>query len=221
MSDTPAIVEPPPMVSPVPPPLLGGWPTYAGLLLLAGLWLGPLTPMSRYAFSAHMVLHLGVAVVAAPLIAIGIGRSSFAPAQPRHPWRAGLLAALFEMAVVWGWHVPKPYAAAAENDGLFWIQQASFLAAGLVVWLTAFSGKTRLHFGIGALIMLMTFMHMTMLGAVLAVVPNLIYAPGLCVGVLGITGVENQHLGGALMAVGGGLPYLIGGTVLAYRAVAD
>ncbi|NLY59705.1 MAG: cytochrome c oxidase caa3-type, assembly factor CtaG-like protein, partial [Gammaproteobacteria bacterium] len=46
--------------------------TLTALLLLAGLWLGPLPAMSRTAFSAHMLLHLGVVALVAPLLAAGL-----------------------------------------------------------------------------------------------------------------------------------------------------
>lgn len=197
------------------------WPAVAGIVLLAALWLGPLPAMSHVAFSVHMALHLGVTVIAAPLIAIGLIASGLGLAPPRHPLRAAIGASLFEMAIVWGWHVPGPYEAAMGSGALFAVQQASFLVAGMFVWMVAFAGKTRLHYAVGTLAMLMTFMHMTMLGVLLAVASHLLYSPDLCLGVFGVKGLANQQLGGALMAVGGGLPYLIGGAVLAYRAVSD
>lgn len=49
--------------------------TLTALLLLAGLWLGPLPAMSRTAFSAHMLLHLGVVALVAPLLAAGLVRA--------------------------------------------------------------------------------------------------------------------------------------------------
>jgi putative membrane protein len=64
--------------------LVAFWPLGLGALVLMLLWLGPLPAMSRRAFSAHMTLHLGVAVVAAPMVAIGLNRARFglAGAQP-------------------------------------------------------------------------------------------------------------------------------------------
>jgi putative membrane protein len=177
--------------------------------------------MSHYAFSIHMALHLGVTVIAAPLIAIGLTASGLGFSPPHRPWIAAIGASLFEMVVVWGWHIPAPYEAAIGSGALFVLQQASFLVAGMLVWMVAFAGNTRLHYVVGTLAMLMTFMHMTMLGVLLAVAQRLLYSPDLCLGVFGVQGLANQQLGGALMAVGGGLPYLVGGTVLAYRAVAD
>ena len=49
---------------------------------------------------------------------------------------------------------------------------------------------------------------MTMFGLVLTLAPHLIYDPALCLGAFGFDRLGDQHFGGALMAVGGGLPYL-------------
>ena len=176
--------------------MAAAWPAAIGAALLSYLWLGPLPELSLRSFSAHMVLHLGVAVVAAPLVAIGLGRI--------------------------GWGMPpssRPWLAAIRTPLLFDVQQASFLVAGFVVWAVAFTGGSRVHFGLGTFSMLTTFMHMTMLGVLLAIVPHLIYPADACRGLLGISGAADQNMGGALMAVAGGLPYLLGGTVLGYRAV--
>ena len=117
----------------------------AGVSLLALLWLGPLPDMARRAFSLHMILHLGVTVVAAPLIAlglVGLGRNR----TVRRPIALALGASLFEMLVVWGWHAPALHEAAAARLPAFVAQQASFFCAGLLIWATAFasSGGTAL-----------------------------------------------------------------------------
>lgn len=36
------------------------WPAFAGFVILAALWLGPLPDLSQHAFAAHMGLHMGV-----------------------------------------------------------------------------------------------------------------------------------------------------------------
>jgi putative membrane protein len=201
--------------------LAAAWPLFLGLLVLAALWLGPLPAISRHAFSWHMILHLGVSLVAAPLIAIGTIRCGGGLGEPRHPVLLGCTTSLIEMIVVWGWHAPLPHEAAALDERMFAAQQLSFLLAGAIVWGVAFSGSSRGAAGAGALTLLLTFTHMVMLGMLLVLTPHLIYSPAVCQGSFGLGPLEDQHLGGALMAVGGGLPYLIGGTVLLYRMIAD
>ena len=192
-------------------------PLLAGLVLLGALWGGPLPEMSRRAFSPHMILHLGVTVVAAPLIAIGLLNAGPASAGPRRPLLLAIAASMFELVVVWGWHAPAMHDAAAGRDAVFVAQQLSFLAAGLGIWTVSFGGNSRASAGIGVLAMMFTFMHMAMLGILLSLAPDLIYSPLYCLGAWGFDPLEDQRLGGALMAVFGGLPYLFGGIALAFR----
>jgi putative membrane protein len=202
-------------------PLVAAWPLAAGLAALAALWLGPLPAMSARAFSPHMLLHLGVIAVAAPLIAGGVRRLMARVRGVDLSVGAALAAVLFDMAVVWGWHIPALHESAALGDGAFVLQQASFLGAGLLLWLVALSGGARAAAGIGMLSMLFTFMHMAMLGVLIALAPRLLYAPEVCLGAFGFDRLEDQQFGGALMAAGGGLPYLIAGCILAYRLIAE
>jgi putative membrane protein len=189
-------------------------------VLLAVLWLGPLPEVARRSFAWHMILHLAVTSVAGPLLALGI--VAWRPSsRGSRPVLLGLLASGAEMAVVWGWHIPALHERAALGDGAFVLQQASFLVGGMLVWLVAFGERSRAATGAGVLVMLLTFVHMTMLGMLLALAPELIYSPVVCQGSFGLGPLEDQRLGGTLMAALGGLPYLIGGLVLAARLLGD
>lgn len=197
------------------------WLLWLGLALLAGLWLGPLPGMARTAFSPHMILHLGVGVVAAPLIALGLLGAGRGVRLPRRPLLMAAAASGIEMLIVWGWHAPVLHEAAARYDFMFAVQQITFLMAGMLVWMASFSGGSRMADGIGALAMLMTFAHMAMLGVLLSVAPELIYSPFVCQGAFGLDPLQDQRLGGALMGVAGSTPYFLGGMVLAYRFIAE
>ena len=144
----------------------GNASSLAGTLVLAALWLGPLPSLSQTAFSPHMMLHLGVVVIAAPLIAFGLAIhippiTNFGTALS---WC--LLALLFEMMAVWGWHVPLLHDAAARNTSLFVLEQASFLVAGLAVWTAAFTARSRETAPAAAIALFLTFTHMTMFGLI-------------------------------------------------------
>lgn len=194
------------------------WPLLAGMMLLAALWLGPLPEMALRAFSPHMILHLGVTLAAAPLLAIGAIR--LLPGHWRdggQPLAAALAVSALDFVIVWGWHAPALHGAAAASPVMFALQQASFLAAGLALWGTAFFGRSRRHAAAGALAMLLTSMHMAMLGVLLVLAPKLLYAPQFCLGAFGLDPLPDQQLGGGLMALFGGGAAAIGGAVLALR----
>ncbi|HEV7275247.1 MAG TPA: cytochrome c oxidase assembly protein [Devosiaceae bacterium] len=196
-----------------------GWLlTGAGAAVLIALWAGPLPALSRTAFAAHMILHLGVISLAAPLLALGMVRLGLGRAVLPPVLAAAIFATLFDLAVVWGWHLPVLHEAAARVPALFAAQQASFLLAGVAVWVTALgSGEGGGGFLGGLLALLFTGMHMTMLGVLLLAAPVLLYDPSLCVGILGFERLDDQRLGGVLMASFGGLPYLAGGLFLVAR----
>ncbi len=179
----------------------------AGLAILAALWLGPLVPMSRTAFSPHMLLHLGVVVVAAPLLGFALARRLPQPAYPADaiPWY--WLAAAFETIAVWGWHIPLLHDAAAREPGVFVLEQLSFLAAGLALWTAIWTARSRAAAAAAALVSFFTFSHMTLFGIILTLAPRLLYDPRLCGGAFGLAPLTDQQLGGMLMAAGG-LPYL-------------
>jgi putative membrane protein len=187
-----------------------------GGLLLAGLWLGPLPEMARSSFALHMVLHIGVVALAAPMLAFGIAGSRADPARAAPRLFAPLPASALELVIVWAWHTPLLHHLAREQTWGLVTEQASFLAAGLLVWSAALGGRSgqrqeRAAAGIAGL--LMTSMHMTLLGALLAVTPRPLFhhatAPAF-----GLTALEDQHLGGVLMLIGAGLPYLAGALAL-------
>ena len=66
--------------------------------------------------------------------------------------------------------------------------------------------------GAGVLALLLTSMHMTLLGALLALAPRPLYAHPASVAAL-----DEQHLGGAIMLAVGGVSYLAGGLWLSMR----
>ncbi|UCJ14823.1 cytochrome c oxidase assembly protein [Pseudomonas sp. MM211] len=193
------------------------WPLLLGFVVLAACWLGPLPAMSRTAFSAHMLLHLGVVALAAPLLAIGLARSGLRVDNLRHIGTWTFLVFFAEMLVVWGWHAPLLHEAAALNVWAFVAQQASFLAVGLGVWLLGFASQSRRGVAAAMFGFFLTFAHMTMLGVMLIMAPKLIYPAELCLGAFGFEQLDDQRFGGILMAAWSGVVYLGGAVALGAR----
>jgi putative membrane protein len=184
----------------------------SGLALLALLWGGPLPGMTKHSFSAHMALHMGVVAVAAPLLAAGIAGAPGDPVRRAPRLFAPIPASFLELAVVWAWHAPALHHAARGSGAVMAIEQGTFLATGLLLWLAAVGGGPELREnrrGAGIIALLLTSMHMTLLGALLALAPRALYAHSMS-GV-GLAPLEDQHLGGAIMLLVGGVSYLAGG----------
>lgn len=191
----------------------------AGILLLALIWLGPLLASWREAFAAGMVAHMGVVAIAGPLIAIGL------PAR----WRPGarmpaalpVLASLFELIAVWGWHAPAMRQLAEASVLGTVVEQATFLAAGVMLWSTSFAAPgERTHALTGAGALLLTSIHMTLLGALLSLSPRPLYGSEdvTCFGTV-IGAAQDQQLGGIIMLAVGAIVYLAGGLYLVGRVL--
>ena len=173
-----------------------------GVALLLALWTWPWEAWVG-PFGAHMVRHMGLVALAAPLLVLGIPRlGALFAISP-------LAAALLEFVVVWGFHLPALREGAAFSTPAYLLEQALFLSVGLCVW----AGCLRTGGLAGAGGLLLTSMHMTLLGALLTLAPRVLYAPG-CVGSL-----AEQQLGGMLMLAIGTPVYLIAGLWLTGRAL--
>lgn len=191
----------------------------AGTLVLALAWLGLLAQGGGQGFTGHMIVHVAVVAIAAPLLAVGLAGSRLDPTPLAPLLFAPLLASALEFVVVWGWHAPVLHAAARARPAVLAVEQASFLAVGLLVWLAAFGrgrGPARAAWGAGVLALFLTSMHMTLLGALLALSPRPLYGHAHA-SFAGLAPLDDQHLGGAVMLLVGGASYLFGGLVLMAR----
>ena len=195
------------------------WWLSAGLGLLVLLWFGPLP--GRHSFAGHMTVHMGVVAVAAPMLAAAIANGPLDPARRRaRGWMAAawwpLIASAVEFVVVWGWHLPGLHVWARHDAFANVLEQGSFLLAGVLLWLSALGRGTtgnRERAGAGALGLLLTATHMTLLGVLLATAGRPLYPHvGASAGAL-----WDQQLGGVLMLAIGGVAYLAGALVLLLR----
>lgn len=191
----------------------------AGAFVLATAWFGPLPQWSRQWFSAHMLMHMAVVAMAAPLLAVGLAHGGADPARRWPRVFAPLPASALEFVVVWGWHAPGLHHAARQSGGWLALEQASFLAVGLLVWLAAFGGdraRRRERAAAGVAGLLLTSMHMALLGVLLALARRPLYPHSLHGGgtPFGLDAMADQQLGGVLMLLFGGTVYLAGALVL-------
>ena len=176
-----------------------------GLALLAAAWLLPLDRELGH-FPGHMLRHASVVAVIAPLLVLGF------PALSRRVAVGPLPASVLEAVVVWTWHLPALHGWARSGALPAGIEQASFLAAGLLVWAGALAPGPRLG-GAGAL--LLTSMHMTLLGALLILAPRDLYPSHHG------SDLAGQQLGGVIMLAIATPAYLLGGLALVAASLRD
>ncbi len=185
-----------------------------GLAVLAAVWLGPLPALAPQAFWAHMTMHMGVVAVAAPLLACAVAGGALDPVRRAPAWFPAIPLSLVELVAVWAWHAPALHLAARSTTAGLVAEQATFFLAGWLVWIAALGGGAerrteRAASGIAAL--LLTSMHMTLLGALLALTPRPLYTAGIVRELCGAGTLADVQLGGAIMLLVGGAAYLAGG----------
>ena len=176
----------------------------SGLLLLPLGWIA-----SAMGMTGHMVGHMTTVAIAAALIAHGLSNTRVDPAACWPRIVSPMAMMLVELATVWFWHLPGLRAAAHSSWLVMAIEQACFLVAGLLLWSSVLHAPQRIA-GIGAL--LLTSMHMTLLGALIGLAPRPLYTHHDTN--FGLDALADQQFGGVVMLVIGGASYMIGGLVL-------
>jgi putative membrane protein len=193
-----------------------------GVAILAFMWLGPLPALARESFAAHMTLHIIIVAVAAPMFALAIAGTIVDPVRSMPRLVAAIPASMVELVIVWGWHVPVLHHAARAHSTAFALEQATFLASGLLLWIAAIGGdheQRRVRAGGGIAALLFTSMHMTLLGALFTLANRPLFQHGAAD--MAERAAADQQLGGVIMLFVGGASYLIGGlclTALALRS---
>jgi putative membrane protein len=209
----------------------------AGWLTLLVALVTPLDALGSVLFSAHMVQHELLMLVAAPLLVLGRPLAAWAWALPqpwrrttgrvlRHPaWRipwqvvtAPLVAWLLHALALWLWHIPALFDAALDNSTLHAWQHLSFLLTALLFWWSVLGAMTRKDQGVALVSLFTTMVHTGALGAVLALARTPWYGHYFATtSLFGIDALEDQQLGGLIMWVPAGGIYILWGVATAGR----
>jgi putative membrane protein len=208
-----------------------------GLAVLAVALLSPLDALAHLLFSAHMVQHVLLMLVAAPLLVFGapllpalwalprgvrlaLGRRWNAWRGVRRAWHAltGPVAVWSVLATtLWVWHLPGPYQAAVLHGGLHRLEHATMLGASLLFWWVVIApvGRRRIDGGTAVLLVFATKVQSATLGALITFVPTPLYPVYEGGAALwGMTLLQDQHLAGLVMGTVSGLVYLVAGSAL-------
>lgn len=170
-------------------------------------------PLAAAPFTRHMVAHMAVAGVIAPLIAWAVTGGAAGPVGRIRRWWGPLPASGLEFLVVWTWHAPVLHDAAATSWAVYALEQGSFLGAALLFWVAVFGAdaRRRAERTVSSLAALaLTLAHMTMLGVLLALGPRALY---------GHVSLADQQQGGALM-VAASVAIYVGAAVVVARRIA-
>ena len=160
--------------------------------------------------TGHMAGHMIAVAIAAPFLALGLSQGRLDPARLWPGLITPMAMMLVELVTVWLWHLPALRAATMTSLPMLGLEQVSFLGAGLLLWSSVLRADHRAA-GIGAL--LLTSMHMTLLGVLIGLAPRPLYAAADH-HLAGMDPLIDQQLGGVLMLLVGGASYFIGGLVL-------
>lgn len=196
---------------------------YAGELVLLLALASPIDTLSDHLFFMHMIQHILMTMLAAPLILLGAPIVPILRGLPR-PFRRralvpvarsaavrGLLRTLttprtsflFYVGIIWVWHVPFLYNLALENAAIHLVEHMLFFVSALLFWgavIDPIPFPPRLGYPVRMLYLFGAATPNAALGAFLAYSP----APWYDFYIQGIrfwsfTAMEDQHVAGLIM----------------------
>jgi cytochrome c oxidase assembly factor CtaG len=186
--------------------------TFAGA---AAVWIAVASPAAHLDHSlltAHMVQHLLLMLVAAPLILVGI-----APKLGRWRPHAALCWAAGTVTVI-AWHVPAVFERALASPVWHGVEQASFLIAGMLFWLPVVASPAT---WLVPVYLFLATLPCDALGAFLAFCDHVVYAQYRHMhGAVHLSPMQDQQLAGAVMWVVATFAYMVPALVIMTRLVA-
>jgi len=212
------------------------WAWIGAMVSLMAALFSPLDALGGALFSAHMVQHLILFVVAPWFLALsrpGIGMFWGLPAVWRkrtggflghnrymHGVQALLRNPVFIVAtftaVLWLWHTPALYDAALQSDWVHALEHMSFIAGACLLWswlVTVqhnFGHRRGERHGLAILIVFVTVMQSSVLGAILTFARAPLYAMHEpYTRAWGLSLMQDQQLAGLIMWVPMGMTFTL------------
>jgi len=198
-----------------------------GLLVVALAVLSPIEAAAGTLLSAHMVQHLLLVVVAAPLLAVsapgaallrgtpvvvrrrfvaarrGVGLDAGRLRHLRHPAARWLLF----VVTFWSWHASALYSAAVDSEVVHALEHVTFLGTAVLVWSVIVGHPSiRLPPFLGVVAVFGLALQAVFLSALLTFSPTPWYEPYAAPPPgWGLDALADQHLAGVIMWVPSGL----------------
>lgn len=197
-----------------------------GWLSLTLALTSPLHALGEHVFTAHMIEHEIIMAISAPLIVMARPSAVLLWGLPERMRRGigslvkkpyfesgwgilagGAVATLLHGAAIWVWHVPALFDAAIDDVVLHRLQHLSFFSSALLFWWAMFRRSQR---GIAAWHIFLTMLHTSLLGALIALSPVVLYGAQTRFSELsGMAPLEDQQLAGFVMWVPAGIVYAV------------
>lgn len=211
-----------------------GW----GVFLFA--LVSPLDALSEELFTAHMVQHLLLVLVAAPLFVISRFSLALTWALPprwikriwkQWKWKQAwdfmsrpVTAGLLHAAAIWIWHTPRLYEASLHNEVIHFAEHASFFVTAFFFWqvFADIAEDARMvrsaRFGLGIFMVFGVMLVSGFLGVLIAFSPYVWY-PSYAHETIryGLTALEDQQLAGTIMWVPSGVAYVAAALLVIWR----
>ncbi|HKH04189.1 MAG TPA: cytochrome c oxidase assembly protein [Acidimicrobiales bacterium] len=205
---------------------------FAGAVLVIGIALvSPLDAMSSSLASAHMVQHVLLLLIAAPLLALSAPTATLlrgSPALVRRenarwrrrlgltrtnlsPLRDPVTVWVLHVATLWFWHASRPYDAALDSELLHIVEHVSFLATGVLFWRVVIGTRAagRVSNGFGVLLVFTMALQSIFLSALLTFARTPWYSGyAATTRPWHLEPLADQQLAGAIMWIPAGLVYI-------------
>jgi putative membrane protein len=180
-----------------------------GLMVVALALVGPIDAQAHELFRWHMVQHLMLVSVAAPLLAIGrpleVAAAVLGRRPASRPTPLGLVGStLVQVSVLMAWHVPWLFELAVRHDSVHALEHVSLLASAFVMWwhLVRSVGAWR---GLALIVLFLGSFPPMAYGVGMALARTSWYSS---------YGLDDQRLAGVLMWAYGGAAVVVGGVGL-------
>jgi len=205
----------------------------AGWLTLVVALLSPLHHLAGTLLSAHMLQHLLLVTVAAPLLVLGsplaLGLAAAPPSirgrvarwrcwppvrMAERAARPATAAVIFGVAL-WGWHAPRLFQAALVHEWVHVAEHASLLGTAVLFWWAL--ARRRRDGGVATLCLFVTTSHAALLAVLLTLAPTVWYPAQGHGNRWGLTALEDQQLAGLIMWVPCALAFVVAGLAVFAR----
>ena len=190
----------------------------ATMFLALNGWLHDLS--DTYLFSAHMVQHLLLALVVAPLLVMGLTAEMLRPVLalrgigPVARWVTSPVRtfAIFNVVVA-AWHLPPLYNFALAHHPVHIVQHLMFMSASVIMWwpfLSPLPELPRLAYPGQMLYCFLMVIPMSIVAIYIAMADHILYpAYSLAPRVWNLTPMSDQQIGGLIMWIPGGLLFYV------------